>query len=136
MKKLLALSLLIATVSCDEAATVAGGATIAGTYTLQSVNGDPLPSNFTDNGTTIQITAGTFTVTANGTFSYSETWSSGTDVTTGTWTLNGDTYTFVPTPTQQDPNPTNGYGTLSGTTLTLTVTETGQAAVVRILTKN
>ena len=136
MKKLLLLSLLATVASCDPAAvTSLAGDAIVGTFTLQSVNGDPLPAAFNDNGQQVQITAGTFTINGNATFTYSETWDGQADVTTGTWSKNGNTYTFDPTETQQEPTQTNGYATLSGSTMTLTVDDPG-GTIVRILVKN
>lgn len=134
MKKLLLLSLLAAVAACDSV-TATGNDAIVGTYALQSVNGDPLPSAFNDNGTTVQITAGTFTINANATFTYNETSDGQADITTGTWSKNGDTYTFDPAETAQEPTQTNGFATLSGTTLTLTVNDQG-GTIVRVLTKN
>ena len=109
---------------------------VAGTYTLQSVNNDPVPSNYNDAGNIVVISAGTLTMNANGTFTYSETWSTGADVTTGTYSKTGDSYTLVPNAKPGEGPQSNGVATItSDGTMTLTVQETAQTTV-RVLQKN
>lgn len=109
---------------------------VAGTYTLQSVNNDPVPSNYNDAGNIVVISAGTLTMNANGTFTYSETWSTGADVTTGTYSKTGDSYTLVPNAKPGEGPQSNGVATITGDgTMTLTVQETAQTTV-RVLQKN
>lgn len=139
MKRLIMLFTLAVAAACGNKDKDVTGidASVVGTYTLQSVNNDPIPSNFDDNGSIVVISAGTATLNADGTFTYSETWDGVADVTSGTYSKTGDTYTFVPTPTAGDPTPTNGIATISaGGTMTLTVTEPGQSPTVRVLQKN
>jgi hypothetical protein len=136
MKKLASLALLVLVASCNLFGGDDGGDTaIVGTWTLQSVNGDPLPANFQDGEFTAQITAGTAVVSADGTFSYSETWDGESDITSGTWTKSGDTYTFQPNELVGENTQVPGYATVSGNTMTLTITEVGMSPTTRILTK-
>jgi len=109
---------------------------VAGAYTLQSVNNDPVPSDYNDAGTMVVISAGTATLNSNGTFTYSETRSTGADVTTGTYTKTGDTYTLVPDAKPGEGPQTNGIATFTADgTMTLTVQESAQTTV-RVLQKN
>jgi hypothetical protein len=98
-----------------------GGDPIVGTYTLQKLNGNNLPTNFHDGVEVVTVSAGTFTVNTNGTFSFSEVRTGGNDAASGTWVKSGATYTFDPTEVGGEPTQSNGVVTLSGTTLTLTV---------------
>ena len=104
----------------DKSATDNGNpGDVAGTYTLQKVNGSNLPANWNDEGVgTVQITAGSVVINANGTFSYSETRSNGSDAISGTWTQAGGTYTFVPSDAEGTDD--HGTGTFAGTQFTLT----------------
>lgn len=115
----------------DKSATDNGNPTdVAGSYTLQKVNGSNLPANWNDNGTMVQITAGSVTINANGTFSFSESRSNGPDAISGTWTQAGGTYTFVPSDASGPDE--YGTGTFSGSQFTLSV-ESG--TLIRIYQK-
>jgi hypothetical protein len=118
---LLALSTMAADCPFGDKAT--GTADVAGTYSLQKLNGNNLPAPWTDNGVTRTVTSGTVVINANGTFTYSETNNSFTDNTSGTWTKDGDVYTFNPTEEPGQDNSTNGTGTFVGTTFTLTIND-------------
>jgi hypothetical protein len=101
---------------CDSGSTTEAGS-IVGSYTLVSVNGQNLPAQFDQ----MTITAGSATVSANNTFTFSETVEGlGPNVITGTWSQSGSTYTFHPT-SEQDSE--DGTATLSGSTLTITTTD-------------
>ena len=133
---LLALATIAADCPFGDSSTDPQTDVVVGVWTLQSVNGDPLPANFADGEFTAVISAGSATVNANGTFSYSETWDSQVDVTAGTWTKDGSTYVFDPAEQGGEETQINGYATVSGSTMTLTVSEPGLSPTVRILTKN
>jgi hypothetical protein len=134
MKKLASLAVLVLVASCGLFGGDESSASIVGTWTLQSVNGDPLPANIVEGQESFQITAGTAVVAGDNTFTYSETWDGQADLTVGTWSQNGDTYTFNPTENVGEETSSNGTVTLSGNTMTLTVVDAG-VTYIRILTK-
>jgi hypothetical protein len=114
-----------------------GNASLVGTWTLQSVNNDPLPSNWNDNGTTRVITSGSIVVQANLAFAFTEAIQGiGNDNTSGTCSLTTApaTYTCVPTPVAgEDQN--NGIAVVNGNSMTLTITDQGQTDT-RIYSRN
>jgi len=132
---LLALSTIAADCPFGDSSNSTGtdASAVVGSWTLQSVNGDPLPASFDDNGNTVQITAGSATINANNTFTYSETWDGSQDVTNGTWAKDGNTYVFTPNAVVGEVQ-VPGYVTVSGNTMTLTVNDGG--TIVRILARN
>ena len=135
MRKLVALAALALTVSCDATTAVTFDAE-AGTYTLLSINNDALPAPFDDDGSTVTVTAGSMVLNANGTFSYSQTSSNGTDAISGKFTKNGDTYTFDPDEVAGEGPQDNGSGVISGTTLTLTTGSSASGIDVRVYQKS
>ncbi|HEX7939622.1 MAG TPA: hypothetical protein VF483_11605 [Gemmatimonadaceae bacterium] len=138
MKRFVLLVAMAGVVACGtkEKSITDTTVSVAGTYALQSVNNDPVPSNYNDAGNVVVISAGTLTMNANGSFSYSETWSTGADVTTGVWSKTGDTYTFVPDAKPGEGAQSNGVATITADgTMTLTVQETSQTTV-RVLQKS
>jgi len=101
---------------CDSTDTTSPEG-VAGTYTLVSVNGQNLPAT-TQDGT---ITAGSLTINANNTFSFSETRTGqAAQVASGTWSVSGSTYTFHPTSAGDNEDAT---GTINGNTATITASE-------------
>ena len=69
-----------------------GPKTIPGTYALVSINGDNVPATIVQVGNDkYEITSGTFTLNANGTFSntHSDRTTEGGNVSTDTWTCTG-----------------------------------------------
>ena len=111
------------------------GASLVGSWTLQSVNNDPLPSNWNDNGINRVITAGSIVVNTNLGFTYNETADGQNDVTTGTCSLTTppSTYTCVPTPVQGEQQ-VNGTAVVNGAAMTLTIND-GQV-MARVYSRN
>lgn len=104
--------------------------TIAGTFNLQTLNGQVLPQTIVDNGVTVSLTASSLTLvttnTTTGSFTLTLTTQVDaetpvTDTTTGTYTLNGTALSLV----------ANG-NTLTGSwdgANAITLTEFGMTAV-------
>lgn len=137
MKRLLyvaALPLLLAACPGSDDPTAPEATELIGSWTLQSLNNDPLPAPWNDNGITRTMTAGSATISANGNFTYSETADAQVDNTTGTWhaTATAHTYTFIPN-AQPGETTNNGTGVVSGNTLTLTIAGSSD---VRVLQRN
>jgi hypothetical protein len=97
--------------------TVYAGRTIPATYTIQP--GDPNYPNY-PNGATFVVTGGTMVLNSNGTFTetnnYQTTPTGGSPqpsqfVSTGTWTLNGTTFSLF-APAQNGNSARNVSGTL------------------------
>jgi hypothetical protein len=102
MTRLVMAALVIGTTACDSSTDPEDA--IVGTYTLASVNGDPVPSTLIQvPDYRLEIVSGTLTVRDNNTWtetaSIRET--EGTTVTTstttvqGTYSINGNTATFT-----------------------------------------
>ena len=103
MRKLVAILFLAAFVACGGDSITDATASIAGTYTLRSVNGSPLPFTVFTSGTQkIEITDDMVVISESGTYSESghTRTTNGTQVTTqtvaeaGTYTRNGTAITF------------------------------------------
>lgn len=95
-------------------------ASVAGTYSLKTVNGAPLPFVFLDeSGYKLEITASGYTLSSAGTFSVTATFretengvvTTATETSTGTYSVNGSTVTFI------DTDGETLAGTISGNTL-------------------
>ncbi len=52
---------------CQKQSQVAAEVNLAGTYTLSSINGNPVPSTITHEGASLTIKSGTFEINADGT---------------------------------------------------------------------
>lgn len=120
--------LAVTLIACSDSTTPSS---LAGTYALLSVEG-VLPYELSDDGTTVsEITAGSLTLTAAGTFTSSfairETTSSGTttfnDGGSGTYTVSQNTLTLT------TPNEPPITAMVSGNTITAVIT--GLTAVFR-----
>ena len=139
MKRLLYLAalpmLLAATCPGEDDPTNPNLIDIAGSWTLQSLNNDPLPAPWNDNGITRTVTAGSVSINANGTFSYTETVTGQPlDQTTGTWTATAtaNTYSFIPN-AQSGEATNNGTGVFTQNTMTLTIAGSSD---VRVYSRN
>jgi hypothetical protein len=138
MRRLLVLATVLATTltvaGCNNDST-APGASLAGTYTLQTVNGFPLPFTVTSSGPySSDVIAGQIVLDANGNYTGVTTYndySSGTlvgqrnDTITGYWTLSGSQLTLVDASGQSGPY----YATVSGNQLTVTGYNSGYVQV-------
>lgn len=102
--KVCAVALLALTAACGGGDGVSGPGSVAGTYTLQSVNGGPLPFViFDESGYKLEITAASYVLTGAGTFtnsaSYRETESgavtTSTETLAGRYTVSASTVTFT-----------------------------------------
>lgn len=122
MKKLF-LAFLCVTLACSSDSTGPTEASVAGTWTLQSINGTNLPFVFAQTGANkAEITADVLTVTSSGSFTQITTVriTENGQVTTqtvpdaGSYVLNGTNVTF-----QFQSDGSIGTGTVSGGTLTV-----------------
>ena len=102
--KVCAMAVLAVAAACGGGDGISEPASVAGTYTLQSVNGGPLPFVvFDESGYKLEITAATYVLTGAGTFTNSATYretESGTVITstetfTGQYTVSASTVTFT-----------------------------------------
>lgn len=105
-----------------------GPVAVEGSYTLRTVNGQPLPGVvYQEPGYKLEVVSATLTLNADASFTDSGTWreTNGTTVTTssstdvGTWTRNGNSFTLV--------YPATGgtlAGTISGSSLSFVVNNT------------
>jgi len=113
---------LLALLACGGDDSTGPGASIAGAYSLTTVNGAPLPFVVQQAGTyKYEITADTYTLAAGGT--WTEEWTdrttsngavtTSTNTDAGTWSGNGASITLT--------SPASGAvsGTVSGNTLSL-----------------
>jgi hypothetical protein len=128
--KLCAAALLAFTAACGGGDGVSEPVSVAGTYTLQSVNGGPLPFViFDESGYKLEITAASYVLTGAGTFTNSATFReteggavlTSTETFTGQYTFSGSTVTFT------DSEGEVYAGTISGGTLVFN--EDGLSAV-------
>ena len=112
-------------------------ASLTGSWTLQSINGDPLPAPWLDVDHVHNVTAGSITVAANGNFTYTETDDREGGNTTGVCTLTTPprTYTCVPTAQPGETDNTNGIAVVNGNSMTLTISEPG-LTVTRVYSRN
>ena len=122
MRRFLYLLPLVALLACGADGSTNPGASIAGAYSLTTVNGAPLPFVVQQAGTyKYEITADTYTLAAGGTWTEvraDRTTSNGAVTTStktdaGVWSRNGTSITLTST--------ANGTlsGTVSGNTLSL-----------------
>ena len=122
MRKLVAALFLATFVACGGDSVTDVNASIAGTYTLRTVNGSPLPYVFPNTGTDkVEIIDDAVTVTDAGT--YTEVGharlTSGTSVTTQVVTDNG-TYTRTGTAVSfRSVDGTVSSGSVSGSSITI-----------------
>jgi hypothetical protein len=122
MRKLLALCVVLLAMGCGD--STAPTVSAAGTWTLKSVNGFPVPFTAPQgNGDYVELTSDVITATATGTFTQTTVvkTSTGGQVTTqsipdnGTYSVSGNSVTF----TFASGSP-SGSGTIDGNTLTVT----------------
>ncbi|CAN5705788.1 hypothetical protein BH23GEM1_BH23GEM1_00490 [soil metagenome] len=129
LARVAAVALLGWTAACSDGG-VNEPQTVAGTYTLQSVNGAPLPYVFFEGeGYKLEVTAGNYVLAAGGTFSSSVTFretengvaTTSSETFSGRYAVSGSVITF----TYSDGDVITG--TISGNTLQFT--EDGETAV-------
>lgn len=106
MRKLIALVALMATAACgSDSPTNPNNASIAGTYSLTQINGNPLPFTLQSGTTTVVVLSDVMTVADGGTWSengtYRVTQNGSTSTQTladgGTWTRAGSGVSFYST---------------------------------------
>ena len=133
MRKLVAALFLATFVACGGDSITDATASIAGTYTLQTVNGSPLPFTVFTSGTTkIEITDDVVTITDAGTYSESghTRTTNGSQVTTqvvsevGSYTRNGTAITF-----RSNDGLSVSTGAISGSSIT--IVDSGISAVYK-----
>jgi hypothetical protein len=126
MRRLLVLAMALTTTltagGCSD--STSPGNSLSGTYTLRSVNGQPLPATFASPGYSLEVLSGRIDLDAQGNYSgtttYRETYTGQqpdtyTDTILGYWTLSGNQITLVDTQTGDQ-----YFGTVSGNDITLT----------------
>ena len=121
---MLPLLTLLALLACGGDDPTGPGASIAGAYSLTTVNGAPLPFVVQQAGTyKYEITADTYTLAAGGTYTevYTNRTTSNGAVTTSTKTDAGVWSTNGPSMTLTSPALGAVSGTVSGNTLSLTL---------------
>jgi hypothetical protein len=121
MRKLVAVCAVMFAIACSD--STGPGAAVAGTWTLQSVNGFPVPYVAPQGGgNSIELTSDVITATSAGTFTQMTVTKTTTNgaVTidsipdAGTYTVSGDAVTF-----KFDSGSPSGTGTIDGNTLTV-----------------
>ena len=126
MRRLLVLAMALTTTltaaGCSDTTGPAGS--LAGTYSLRSVDGSPLPVTYFYAGYTDEIVAGRIDLDAQGNYvgttTYRRTYTSGQapiqfdDTIIGYWTLSGNQLTLVDTQSGAQ-----YFGTVSGSTITI-----------------
>lgn len=127
MRRLLSLTLAFAILACggDDSTSVPTNASVAGTWTLQTVNSSPLPFTLATTPAKIELLSNVVTVSSNGTYSSSLTTrttvsgqaTTATSTAAGTYTLSGNAVAI-----RSNDGTTVQAGTVSGNTLTLAQT--------------
>lgn len=112
--------LVLFIIACKKEQPTANIPSHVGVYTLVSIDGKPVPTNVSEQGDTLQVLSGTFTINADGTCSTKTTFvaSGGTEQTNevnATYTMNGSTLTMK----WEGAGITTG--TIDGNTFTMTV---------------
>jgi len=133
MRSLISLALVILVACGDDSTTAPTNDSVAGTWSLQSINGTGLPYVvFQIGADKVELVSDVVVAVASGAFTQTtvvRTTTSG-QVTTesqadaGTWSLNGTAVTF-----QFNGDGTTGTGSISGNTMT--IAESGFAFVYR-----
>jgi hypothetical protein len=135
MRRLLSLALVFAAIACgSDDSTAPTQASVAGTWTLQTVNGSPLPFTLASSPAKIELLSYVVNVSSNGTWTSSEQLRTtiGTSATTNT-TTDGGTYTLSGNAvaiTSNTAGSTPQAGTITGNTLALS-----QSGFIFIFTK-
>jgi hypothetical protein len=124
MRRLLSFALVFAAIACgSDDSTTPTQSSVAGTWTLQTINGSALPFTLSASPQ-IELLSYVVTATSNGTWTSSQQTRTtiGTQVTTtttndaGTYTLSGNNVAIL----SNTAGSTAQAGTISGNTLTLT----------------
>ena len=135
MRRLVSLALIFAALACGgDDTTVPTQASVAGTWSLQTVNGSPLPFTIATTPAKLEILSYVVNVSANGTWTSSQQVRTtfGSSVTTntntdgGTYTLSGNNVAI----TSNTAGSTVQAGVIAGNTLTLT-----QSGFIFVFTK-
>lgn len=124
MRRLLSLAVILAAVACgSDDSTTPTQTSVAGTWTLQTINGSPLPFTVATSPAKIEWLSSVVNVTSNGTWTSSlqvRTTVNGQASTTtstdaGTYTLSGNNVAIL----SSSPGSTAQAGTINGNTLTV-----------------
>ncbi len=126
MRRLVSLALVLAIIGCgnDDDSTSPTNASVAGTWTLQTVNGSALPFTLASSPAKLEILSYVVNVTSNGTWTSSEqtrttigtaTPQTATVTDAGTYTISGNNVAL----TSSTAGSTAQAGTVSGNTFTL-----------------
>jgi hypothetical protein len=129
MRRLMLALAAVALVACNSDSSTSPSANAAvGTWTLVKANNQTLPATDPEDGNIIQ--SGSVSFTADLKFTYTEHRSTGTNTTSGSYTISGNNINFTPT----NPDEGTATGVISGNQLT--VTPTGQGSVVLLFNKS
>ena len=125
MRRLVSLALVLAVAGCgSDSSTTPTNSSVAGTWTLQSVNGSPLPFTLSASPAKIELLSDVVVATSNGTWTSTQqtrtTIGTGTPTTStatdgGTYTLSGNNVSIL----SSSAGSTAQAGTINGNTLTL-----------------
>jgi len=135
-RTVLAAALLAAAACGDDDDDPAGPADISGTYTLRTVDGNPVPATFSDpDGDELRFNSGSLTLNQGGTYNgaLGVTFNSAPfDLADeGTFTRSGNTLTFASTIDADN----DFTATISGTTITAATYEVAGAPFALVLRK-
>lgn len=125
--RIAALALLVPVLAACDGGGISTGVDVSGTYTLRSVNGDPLPATlFEDSEVRYEIIGGELRLQADRTyetpitFRFTDKFSGDAEsdiaVETGTYRVRDGDITFTP----DDPADATYVGTITGSTITYT----------------
>jgi hypothetical protein len=122
MRRLIALALALTVVACgSDDSTAPSNSSIAGTWSLQTINGSPLPFTLAPAPTKIEILSATAIINSNGTWTSSsqtrttlgtQAPTTTTETDNGTYTISGSTIAL------RSSDGTVESGTISGNTFT------------------
>jgi hypothetical protein len=114
MKRLLvtlfAFALLGTATACSD--STGPGSSLAGTYSLQTVNGQSLPVTLCSGGFCYDVLSAEIHLDSNGNYSSISRYSDGNETASGYWTLSGSQLTLV-----DDFDGYQSYATISGNQL-------------------
>jgi hypothetical protein len=117
MKRLLvavlALTLLGTASACND--STGPGSSLAGTYSLRTVNGQQVPVTLCGNGYCYDVISAEINLDANGNYSSTSRYSDGTESATGYWQLTGSNLVLV-----DNYDGFRSYATFSGNDLVFT----------------
>ena len=131
MRKLILLLGVISLAACNNDSTSPNG-NVTGTYTLRTVNGNPLPYTFSDGSV---LVSDHLSLNSDGSYQDVATFNNGSRNETGFWSINNNLITFND---QTDPGNLSYNGSVSGSVLTETFPDQSQfnASITEVYQKD